>query len=145
MERRRWCIRQELRIPIGRPYLEKHCPISDRYPPATKIPATCVRPVPIRFSGRSMRLPSRSLIRRILEEPPSPQAISLRQLPAGSLGWGSFRMAITTLHTRSNTWRASSCRLGLGMSLLSSNPNGGPGPKSFAFPKSCRVGGSREH
>jgi hypothetical protein len=34
----------------------------------------------------------------------------------GSLGWGSFRMAMTTLHTRNNTWRASSCRLVSGIS-----------------------------
>src|SRR5580704_10402731 len=49
---------------------------------------------------------------------------------------------VRTVHTRNSTWRASSCRSGLEISLLSSNPNGDLGPKSFAFPKSCRVGGS---
>jgi hypothetical protein len=101
------------------------------------------RPVPIPSAGPYMLLHSLSSIRRTPAEPPSRPAISLRQLLAGSLEWGSFRMATTTLRTRSNTWRASSCRLGLGMSSLSSNPNGDPGPRNYAFPKSCRVGGSQ--
>src|SRR5260370_20649437 len=88
-----------------------------------------------------MRLPSLSSIRRTTEELPSPQAISLRQLQAGSWGWASFQMAIMTLLTLSNTWRANSCRLVLGMSLLSSNHNGDLGPRNCAFPNSSRVGG----
>src|ERR1700676_4235364 len=88
-----------------------------------------------------MRLPSLSSIRRTTEELPSLQVISLRQLQAGSWGWASFQMAITMLLTLSNTWRANSCRLVLGMSLPSSNPNGDPGPKGCAFPNCCRAGG----
>jgi hypothetical protein len=92
-------------------------------------------------NGRRSRSDTNASIRRTPEELRSPQAILLRQLPAGSLGRGSFRTAITTLRTRNNTWRASSCRLLSGTSLLSSNLNGDLGPRSYAFPNSSRVGG----